>query len=119
MIINNPIRLVFVAATFATAVQAQAPTPPLAGNQSRSFPAVPVEPIAAIVEAFRTHAIVALGNVEFRGDEQSHAFQVSLIRDPRFTAAVNDVLVEFGNARYRGVGRIGTKTSAKRKRPVL
>uniref|UniRef100_Q024S3 Haem-binding uptake Tiki superfamily ChaN domain-containing protein n=1 Tax=Solibacter usitatus (strain Ellin6076) TaxID=234267 RepID=Q024S3_SOLUE len=64
-------------------------------------PAVPVEPVGAIVDGFRTHAIVALGNVEFRGNEQSHAFQLALIRDPRFTAAANDIVVEFGNARYQ------------------
>jgi hypothetical protein len=62
-------------------------------------PSKPVEPIATILEAFRDHAIVALGNVEFRGNEQSHAFQLSLIRDRRFATVVNDIVVEFGNAR--------------------
>src|SRR5438874_6807185 len=57
----------------------------------------------AIAEAFRSHRIVALGNVEGRGNEQCHAFQLSLIRDPRFRAVVNDVVVEFGNARYQDV----------------
>jgi len=63
--------------------------------------AVPVEPIGAIADAFKSHSIVALGNVEFRGDEQSHAFQVALIRDPRLAAVVNDIVVEFGNARHQ------------------
>ena len=63
----------------------------------------PVEPIGAIVEAFRTHSIVGIGNVEFRGNEQCQAFHRSLVRDPRFAAAVNDIVVEFGNARYQGV----------------
>lgn len=62
----------------------------------------PVEPVSAIVEAFRSHAIVALGNVE-GGNEQSHRFQLALIRDPRFAAAVNDIVVEFGNARFQEV----------------
>ena len=44
---------------------------------------------------------MALGNEEFRGNEQCHAFRLSLIRDPRFTGAVNDIVVEFGNARYQ------------------
>jgi len=65
--------------------------------------AVPVEPIAAFAAAFKNYSIVALGNVEFRGDEQSHAFQVALIRDARFAAVVNDIVVEFGNARYQDV----------------
>ena len=63
----------------------------------------PVEPIGAIVEAFRAHSIVAIGNVEFRGNEQCQAFHRSLVRDPRFAAAVNDIVVEFGNARYQDV----------------
>ena len=71
-------------------------------QRQESF-AIPIDPIPAIVEAFRAHAVVALGNVEFRGDEQAHAFQVSLVRDPRFTAVANDILVEFGNSRYQDV----------------
>ena len=59
----------------------------------------PVEPIEAIVGAFRTHAVVALG--EDHGNEQEHAFLRALVRDPRFIATVNDIVVEFGNARYQ------------------
>jgi hypothetical protein len=62
-------------------------------------PAVPVEPIGAIMDAFRSHSIVALS--EDHGNEQGHAFRLSLIRDPRFAANVNDIVVEFGNARYQ------------------
>lgn len=65
--------------------------------------AVPAEPVSAIVEAFKSHQIVALGNVEFRGNEQSHAFQVALVRDPRFAALVNDIVVEFANSRYQDI----------------
>src|SRR5438132_2084297 len=61
--------------------------------------AVPVEPIPAIVEAFRSHAVVALG--DDHGNEQDHAFRLSLIRDRKFEATVNDIVVEFGNARYQ------------------
>ena len=65
-------------------------------------PAVPLEPIAAIVEAFRSHDIVALdeGN---HGNEQGHAFRLSLIRDERFMRSVNDIVVEVGSARYQDV----------------
>ena len=38
----------------------------------------------AIAEAFRWHVIVALGNVEFRANEQYHAFELSLIATPGF-----------------------------------
>jgi hypothetical protein len=64
---------------------------------------VPIEPIAAIIEAFKSHAVVGLGNVEFRGKEQAHAFQVALIGDPRFAASAADILIEFGNSRYQDI----------------
>jgi hypothetical protein len=85
----------------ATTLIAQPSVPSTAAKETSSRPAVPVEPIAAMVEAFRTHSIVALGNLEFYGNEQCHAFQLSLIRDPRFSAAVNDIVVEFGDAKYQ------------------
>jgi hypothetical protein len=62
-------------------------------------PAVPADPISAILEAFRTHELVALGDAH--GNEQSQIFLRSLIRDPRFAATVNDIVIEFGNARYQ------------------
>ena len=64
-------------------------------------PAIPVEPIAAIIDAFRAHAIVALGDAH--GNQQAKTFLESLVRDPRFAATVNDIVIEFGNARYQNV----------------
>jgi hypothetical protein len=61
----------------------------------------PLDAIATIVDAFRQHAVVAVD--EPHGDEQSHAFRLSLLRDPRFHTVVNDILVEFGNSRYQSV----------------
>lgn len=63
--------------------------------------ATPVEPIHAILDAFRTHDVVALG--DGHGNLQAHAFLLSLIRDPSFPAVANDIVVEFGNARYQAV----------------
>ena len=63
-------------------------------------PAVPIEPIGAIVEAFRSHAIVALAE-GVHGNEQGHGFRLALIRDSRFAAIVNDIVVECGNAKYQ------------------
>ena len=60
-----------------------------------------MEPIGAIIEAFKTHNIVALSDAH--GNEQNHAFRLLLIRDPRFAATVNDVVIELGNARYQDV----------------
>lgn len=90
------------ATAMAVLLRAQAPMPEPAQKRDSPGPAAPAEPISAIVEAFRSHALVALGNVE-GGNEQSHAFQLSLIRDPRFTAVANDIVVEFGSARYQDV----------------
>ncbi len=63
-------------------------------------PAVPTEPIAAILDAFRSHEVIALGEGD-HGNEQGHAFRLSLIRDPRFANTVNDIVVETGNALYQ------------------
>ncbi|MEQ1945973.1 MAG: hypothetical protein ABL995_02215 [Bryobacteraceae bacterium] len=73
-----------------------------AQERTSALPAVPLEPIAAIVDAFRSHDIVAMdeGN---HGNEQGHAFRVSLIRDERFIRSVNDIVVEVGSARYQDV----------------
>jgi len=91
--VKNLFSGVACATTTAAFLYAQAPVP---------VPTAPVEAIPAIVEAFRFHPIVALGNVE-GGNEQSHAFQLALLRDSRFTAVASDILVEFGNALYQDV----------------
>jgi hypothetical protein len=94
--------LTFVAAAGMLGRAQERPDTP-AQMQRQLQVAVPLEPVSAIVEAFRSHAVVALGNVEFRGNVQSHTFQVSLIRDPRFAAVANDILVEFGDSRYQDI----------------
>ncbi len=66
-------------------------------------PARPLEPISAIAKMLESHRVVAIGNVEFRGDEQCQAFLRSLVRDARFPTAGTDIVVEFGNARYQPV----------------
>src|ERR1700681_3930814 len=65
-------------------------------------PAIPIDPIAAIVDEFSRHAIVALGDGD-HASEQPHAFRLSLIRDPRFATTVNDIVVESGSALYQDV----------------
>ena len=64
--------------------------------------ATPVEPVSAIIRAFKTHQIVALGEGAHR-NEQGHRFRLSLIRDARFATTVQDLVVEWGNARYQDV----------------
>jgi hypothetical protein len=63
---------------------------------------VPIDPITGILEMFNTHDLVALSEGN-HGNEQGHAFRLALIRDPRFAATVNDIVVEFGNAHYQEV----------------
>ena len=80
-----------------------AATDGLAGAQpTPGIPAVPIDPITGILEMFQTHDVVALSEGN-HGNEQGHAFRLALIRDPRFSAAVNDIVVEFGNAHYQAV----------------
>ena len=70
------------------------------GPQDKPKPAVPVEAIGGIVEAFRTHRLVGLSEGP-HGNLEGHRFRLSLIRDARFSAIVNDIVVEFGSARYQ------------------
>jgi hypothetical protein len=61
--------------------------------------ATPVDPITAIVEAFRTHDVVAL--TDPHGIVQVQEFLLSLVRDPRFPGAVDDIVIETASARYQ------------------
>jgi hypothetical protein len=61
----------------------------------------PLDAITTMIDAFQQHAIVALE--EMHGNARGAAFRLALIRDPRFAASVNDVVVEFGNAFYQEV----------------
>ena len=72
------------------------------GPQATSKPAVPVEAIGGIIEAFRTHQLVGLSEGP-HGNIEGHLFRLSLIRDPRFSAVVNDIVVEFGSGRHQEV----------------
>ena len=60
------------------------------------------DPIATIIEAFQTHPIVAVGEGP-HGNLQGHAFRLALIRDARFAASVQNVVVESGNALYQAL----------------
>lgn len=79
---------------------ALASTPAKSAQQAIPAPAVPIDAIDAIIDAFRSYNVVALGEGP-HGNEQGHAFRLSLIRDRRFASTVNDILVECGNGRYQ------------------
>src|SRR6185503_13986325 len=68
------------------------------GSQAR--PAIPLEVIPAILDAFRTHRVVSFPGGHTDGNEV-HAQLRALIRDPRFASTVNDIVVEFGSSRYQ------------------
>jgi len=53
----------------------------------------------AVLAAFRRHRIVAVG--EIHGQQEHHDALQTLLLDPRLPAAVNDIVVEFGNALYQ------------------
>ena len=65
-------------------------------------PAVRLDPTSVILDAFATHSVVALGEGA-HGNVLGHAFRLALIRDPRFAAVVNDIVVESGSATYQDV----------------
>src|SRR5262245_15432114 len=64
-------------------------------------PATPLDPIAAILDALKTHDVVALG--EPHGNEQAAMFRLALIRSQRFAEVVDDIVVEAGNSRYQEI----------------
>ena len=63
-------------------------------------PIEPEEPLRAILAAFDSHDIVALDEGR-HGNEQGHELRLKLIRHPLFARRVNDIVVEFGSARYQ------------------
>ena len=78
------------------------PTPARAQAASSRPPAIPVDPIAGVIDAFRTHDVVALGEGG-HGNEQAHRLRLALVRDRRFATTVDDIVVESGSARYQDV----------------
>lgn len=73
---------------------------PLPDSPARA--AVPLNPVDGILQAFRTHDIVALGDGA-HGNMQSHAVRLALVRDDRIAEVVDDIVVEFGSARYQSL----------------
>ena len=72
------------------------------GAAAAEKPVTPLEPVRAILDALESHDLVALDEGR-HGNEQAHRLRLELIRHPRFARNVNDIVVEFGNARYQDV----------------
>jgi hypothetical protein len=62
-------------------------------------PAVPLDARTAIVDAFRSHSLVALG--ETHGHRERQDFLLNLLDDSRFAAVANDIVVEGGSSTYQ------------------
>ena len=62
---------------------------------------VAVDPIGAVLDAFETHDLIGLPHGH--ANERCLALGLALIREPRFAEAVDDIVVEFGNALYQDV----------------
>jgi hypothetical protein len=63
--------------------------------------AIPEPAIPAILKAFETFEVV--GMPAGHGQKDIDDFILSLTRDPRFPASVNDIVVECGNVRYQPI----------------
>jgi hypothetical protein len=74
--------------------------PVLALAEQPPRPAVPIDAVTGILDAFKTHQVVMLPG----GFGASRAALLDrLLRDPRFQATVSDVVVEYGSSRYQDV----------------
>jgi hypothetical protein len=91
---RQPVSVFVVLFQIAFAVAVLTQTAPLP-------PAKPLEAVTALIEAFRTHDIVAV--TDPHGNEQMQALLLSLVRDSRFAAVVNDIVIETATARYQDV----------------
>src|SRR5262245_31069820 len=70
------------------------------GQQSLAEPK-PGKAVEGIIDAFDRFPIVALGELHWSLDE--HEFIAALVKHPAFADKVNDIVVEFGNAKYQPV----------------
>jgi hypothetical protein len=92
-------RLVQAAAALAVApagLTAAAPATPATSGSPQ-----PVAALTSVLDAFDHYPLVALG--EHHQLQEFHDFLTALIVHPDFPMAVNDVVVEFGNALYQEV----------------
>src|SRR5262245_11777643 len=64
-------------------------------------PAAPLDARTAIIDAFTSHSLVALG--ETHGHREGEDFLLDLIADERFAAAASDIVVEGGIATHQPV----------------
>ncbi len=73
----------------------------LACRAPASVPAAPQPAMRGVLDAIDTHQIVLLG--ESHRSPVFHHFLRELVESPNFAGRVNDIVVEFGNARYQPI----------------
>ena len=71
-------------------------------GQAGQKPAVAEQAVSAIARLFDDYQLVGLGEGP-HNNEAGHAFRMALLRDVAFADRVNDIVVEFGNARYQAL----------------
>jgi len=69
----------------------------LSAQQPR--PATPTDPVGLIVEALKTHQVVGFSDPH--GDRALDEFELAVVRDPRIRQAIDDIVIENGNARFQ------------------
>jgi hypothetical protein len=62
-------------------------------------PATPTDPIGLIVDALKTHSIVAFSDAH--GHRELDEFEWAVVRDPRIRQLIDDIVIENGNARFQ------------------
>ena len=75
-------------------------SPGPAAQTTRPVAATRQDPVSAILNAFRSHQLVAVpaGHTD---SNQTLALLQAILRDPRLPGTVNDIVVEFGSSRYQ------------------
>lgn len=70
-------------------------------SQENIRDAVGVDPVTAIIEALKTHQVVAFGEMHWNAEIAD--LRLKLVRDPRFSEVVRDIVVEFGTPKHQDV----------------
>jgi hypothetical protein len=83
----------------ASASVASAPQTEAKLDSAQLAPANPQDATVAMLQAFQTHDIVMFG--EAHGSKQEYEWLCKLVNTPEFADRVDDIVVEFGNARYQ------------------
>jgi len=97
---SGPVRVAWLSILTVSCMTLSVPIGTAQGPQAR--PATPQDAITAILDAFRAFRVVSFPGGHTDANE-SQALLRALVADPRFGAAVNDIVVEFGSSRYQDV----------------